>query len=191
MKFYYTTTTYAPAEGGSVRQEPSKSLGGFRSVTPVPSGDLNNLFGDLSEYTIQQTKDEFIGLILKNETLTDIPDINLWIDSAVDAYCLFEIAVVTLSIDVNGNLYMENIPNFNSAPYIADFHSADTEANKVSIGGLDSLDEVGVWIKRKINSAAITSDRELAIYKDTPNDHLWKQKELSIKDDIVLSLEWS
>src|SRR6056297_1769049 len=101
MKFYYTTTAGTEEEGYS-RQEPERSLGGFRSGTPVPNGQLNSLSGDISKYTEEQVKDEYIALILKNETGGDITGINVYFTFPEGSYSKFEIAAVDLNVDSEG-----------------------------------------------------------------------------------------
>ena len=190
MKFYYTTTAGTEEEGYS-RQEPDRSLGGFRSSTPVPNGQLNILFGDISKYTEEQAKDEYIALILKNETGGDVIDINVWFDFPEDSYSTFDIAAVTLNVDSEGRNYMENVPNYTSAPYYSIFVGADGEGNKQNIGDLVDDAEVGIWIKRIINTDAIATDREDFIYKENEGDTQYVQKELNTEDNIAINLEWT
>jgi len=190
MKFYYTTTAGTEEEGYS-RQEPERSLGGFRSGTPVPNGQLNSLFGDISKYTEEQVKDEYIALILKNETGGDITGINVYFTFPEGSYSKFEIAAVDLNVDSEGRNYMENVPNYNSAPYFATFVGADGVANKQNIGGLVDDAEVGIWIKRVINTDVIVTDRENFIYKENESDTQYVQKGLNTEDSIVINLEWT
>ena len=190
MKFYYTTTA-GTEEEGYTRQEPERSLGGFRSGSPVPNGQLNSLFGDISKYTEEQAKDEYIALILKNETGGDITDINVYFTFPEDSYSTFEIAAVDLNVDSEGRNYMENVPDYNSSPYFATFVEADGIANKQNIGYLVDDAEVGIWIKRVIDTEAIATDRENFIYKENESDSQYVQKELNTEDSIVINLEWT
>ena len=190
MKLYYTTTAGTEEEGYS-RQDADRSLGGFRSSTPVPNDALNNLFGDLSKYTETKAKNEYIGLILKNETGGDVTDINLWFTFPTDSYTTMQVSAVDLNVDSESRNYMENVPDYNAAPYYSTFSEADGEVNKVSLGDLVSGAEVGIWFKRIIDTAAIATDREDFIYKENPDDKSYVQKELGTEDSIAIDLEWT
>lgn len=190
MKFYYTTTA-GSSELNYERQEPERSLGGYRSVTPVPNGSMNSLFGDLSQYTLNKKKDEYIALVLKNETGVDVTDINVWFDFPIDSYTKFQIAAVDLAPDADGNLRMENLPNINAKPYYATFVEAEGDTNKQNIGDLLADGEVGIWFKRSIFQENIDLDNEDFIYKENIGDRLYKQKELNGEDEITINIEWS
>lgn len=148
MRFYYTTSISTD----SVQGRPDLSLGGYRSSNVVPNNTLNNLFGDVSIYSIQSKKDEYVGLILRNDTGIDVTNVKLWFNYPTNCQVIYSIAAVTLT-----NGWMEHIESCYQSPYYATFHEANGEANAVDLGDLDSGDVIGVWIKKTIDSSAINA----------------------------------
>jgi hypothetical protein len=151
-----------------LQDNPSKSLGGYVSGSKVPSGNLNNLFSSISQFTKEKALFEIIGVVLKNTSQNNIVNIEIWTESESDSYCNVEIAVVSLASDGGGN-FMEKITNRNSLPYNAVFYNIEGVANKINIGDLAIGGMLGIWFKRIIDKAkfvALNSDDTLyANYK--------------------------
>lgn len=157
MRFYYTT----PVEEDYAQTRPDLSLGGFRSSNPAPNASPRNLFSDVSLYTIKTNRPEYIGLILKNETGTAMSAVDLWFVYPTDCQVKYEVAAVSLNADGQ----MEHINTPYQAPYFAEFHEADGEVNKVSLGAMGIGEAIGIWFKRSLNLTNITqqySDANLA-----------------------------
>ena len=63
MRLYYTVSSgYNDPQSKLVN-----SLGGFKSSTPVPNDQDNNVFDELSLLSLVKGKTQYIGLILNNE----------------------------------------------------------------------------------------------------------------------------
>lgn len=154
MKFYYTT----PVEQDYPQTRPDLSLGGFKSANPVPNASPRNLFSDVSVYTIKTNRPEYIALILKNETGVELSAVDLWF--VYPTGCQVKYAVAAVDLDVNSQ--MEHISTPYQAPYFAEFHEADGEANKVELGDMAIGTMIGIWLKRTLNIDAITDQ-----YSDT------------------------
>lgn len=189
MRFYYTTTA-GVAEQGYTRPQPERSLGGFRSATPVPNGAFNSLFGDISMYTVFQNQNECIGLILKNETGSNVENVFIWFNFPEDSYSKFQIAAVDLNTDSQDRKFMEDIPTINSIPYYSTFVDAEGEDNKADIGSLPVGGEVGIWFRRVLNKENIEADRDDLVYKVNPDDRTYVEKELGKEDEITVNLSW-
>lgn len=123
MVLYLTGSSDSYLKKGSINSQnnPSKSLGGYVSTTPVPNGDLNAVFGIISNMTLRENRPETIGLGLINATNIDVVDVRMKIVTKADNMAQFEVAVV----DISDEGAMEKIPNRYSQPQIADFYNVD------------------------------------------------------------------
>ena len=74
MKLYYTTSVGVDEP----QTKPNISLGGFKSGSLVRNNDFDNLFGELSVYTINKEQDEYIGLMLVNDLSNAVENISLY-----------------------------------------------------------------------------------------------------------------
>lgn len=187
IKLYYTTT----AGENELQSRFDKSLGGYKSSSLVLNDDFDNFFGDISNYTIQNSdKSNYIGIIIKNEGV-DKTDINIWFEYPSDSYSVIELAAVDLTTDSDGFKYMENIPTISSTPVYADFYEADGEVNKLNIGGLLSDEAVGIWLKRTIDRDVVDVDREDQIITDPEDENRVIMQELSKSDTIEVKIEYT
>jgi hypothetical protein len=169
FKLYYTT-----AQGQDVLQPRSdKSLGGYRSASLVKNDDFDNLFGEISNYTLKNSADQsqYVGLILHNDSITGITALNVWFEYPAKCYSKIEIAVIDLSQDADHKYFMENVPSITSSPVYATFHEADGEANKVSIGNMTAGETVGIWLKRTVLKSVADADIAAEIVVDPTNEH--------------------
>lgn len=109
-------------KGGITSQNiPGNSLGGFVSSTPVPNGNLNVLFGLISNMTLRENKPETFGIGLINGLGKDLKNVTMKIITRKDNIAHFEVAIVPLS----GEYSMEKIANRHDQPQIADFYNLD------------------------------------------------------------------
>jgi hypothetical protein len=192
MKIYYTTSV-----GTDEEQKNAKlSLGGFRSSSVVPNLRIGNLFGDISEYTIQIDRDQYIALMIRNETEADITNLKLHFEYPIDdednniSDTLFKIGAVEPG-DVDGEEYIERLQDFYSAPYSVDFHEADGIANQVLLGDLANNTSFGLFFCRSLKKDKILEDYQNMIEKDEPdNSNIYRQNELPTKDEIKIVLNW-
>ena len=99
----------------------AKSLGGYVSSTPVPSGELNALFDLISAYTLEKKPRETIAVALINKLTQSIKDVTLKIVVEKDNIATFKVAAVALS----ESLSMEHIANRYAEPMAAEFHKVD------------------------------------------------------------------
>lgn len=163
------------------------SLGGFVSSTVIPNSQLGNLFSMVSKYMIENDLFDIIAVVLKNDSLDKNYNINIWFEPPTGNHCDFEIAPVALSQDSNGYYYMEQLSNNQSLPYNAIFYSCNGQINAMDIGDLDSLEMMGLFIKRKIN----VTNTNLLNDDTTLNDNFNNGVVLSPKEDVVLKFLWN
>jgi hypothetical protein len=174
MRLYYTGAEIA----NTPQSDPTQSLGGLISNSPVPSNLFDNLFGETSITQDREGSQEVIALMLKNESGTTITDLYAHFDLPVDSY-KFEIAAVSTVNDEQ----MESVPNIMASPLTGTFTEADGAANKVMlIASMDAGDVIGIWIRRTVEATeAVDCDTLLADGYETPNT----------EEGIDLVLEWT
>jgi hypothetical protein len=188
IKIYYTTT----AGQDQPQDKIQLSLGGYKSSTPFKSGELNNLFSEITDYTITVAdQDQYIGLIVVNDSLSVVENINLWFIHPVSGcYSKLYVSAVDLSTDSNGIKYMESIVNINSKPVYSDFIEADGIDNKQDLGSLEAGGAFGLWIKRELVDANIIADKTTLIQEDPNNSDKVAQIQLSQSDLIQMFISY-
>ena len=151
MKLYYTG-----AQGSDlIQKDPSRSLGGYLSSTPIQNSLENTLFTDLSMNTRSHPRREVRMIALKN-TLGFSVD-NLKIRFALDALsvCNYKFAVVLPTINSKGNPVFEQIDSDRALPYHAEFSSVVSGIWE-EISTLFAANKViGIWIIRELNTTKI------------------------------------
>jgi hypothetical protein len=188
IKIYYTTATGQDQSQDKIQL----SLGGYKSSTLFRSGELNNLFSEITDYTITVAdQDQYIGLIVVNDSLSVVENINLWFIYPVSGcYSKLYVSAVDLSTDSNGIKYMESIVNINSKPVYSDFIEADGIDNKQDLGSLEAGGAFGLWIKRELVDANIIADKTTLIQEDPNNSDKVAQIPLSQSDLIQMFISY-
>lgn len=153
MQLYYTTTTGVNNE----QPNPERSLGGFKSSTPVSNDDFSNLFDEISIMTMKSGRDEYRAIVLKNEFQQPVQNITVKITRPNDAICSYKMAVGEMNIvDKYGSKAMENVLSPNNKPFRAKFIDMEDGA-VLSVGSLDAGEEIGLWICRHVDVDAAKS----------------------------------
>lgn len=186
LKLYYTTTK------GEEVEQPNyyNSLGGYKAATPVKNDEFDNIFGEISSYTIAKNdQNQYIALILKNEG-GNKANINLWFEHLEDCYSKLYIAAVDLIADANGKFYMEDVPTLHSAPLYATFHESETEETAVSLGDLLAGEMLGLWVKREILIDKAKEDSEQITEQDPNDENRVRQKTLTTSDTIEMKFSY-
>lgn len=149
MTLYYTTTTGY----NGVQTNSSRSLGGFKSANPVINDDFSNLFSNISILSIKNGKDEYRGLIIKNDFVERLNNLKLRVRVPEGAICSYRIAVASLDIvDKYGHRAMENVAAPTNKPFRAQFIDATNEEGILIASELASGAEIGLWICRHIDT---------------------------------------
>lgn len=65
--------------GGSINVQPNKSIGGAPSSTPIVSGNLNNLFHDISAEESESGHEDYRCIYVFNDGETPLYNLKLWI----------------------------------------------------------------------------------------------------------------
>ena len=185
MKYYYTTSSGQ----NEIQPKPALSLGGFRANSPILNDEFANLFDEITSYTITKNKNEYIALMLRNETGEDKTNLQLWVTHPEDAYSKYQVAGVIPTVDGDGNPYIERIETRTSKPFYVDFEDAE-ETSKYDLGDLVDEGQLGIWIKRELLLDLI-EEAECDVYEDDPeNPRRFKEKIQSLSDSINIELSW-
>lgn len=187
MYLYYTIISQEDA----IQQKPQLSLGGFKAVNKVSSGQLNNLFSDVSQLTIANYNQPlFVALILKNELPGNVINVKIWFEYEENCYSKLSFSVTNLIQDTEGFFQMEHVETPNSQPLFAEFFEANGEVNAVNIGNIVAGDMVGIWIKRELLMSIIKED-QLTVYEPDPAlEGRFKERILQKEDNIQLKISW-
>ena len=185
MKFYYTTSAGYDEE----QKKPHNSLGGYKSNTPVPNDEYNNLFSELSVYTLSKANDEYIALMLRNDFNVEVFNVHIWFDIPETSYSIFKVAGVLPAQDCDGVYFIERTQSRTDKPLFADFVEAD-ELNKYDLGDIAAGGQIGVWIKRELLMDYINSDTCDVYEPDPDNYRQYIPKEKEKEDIINIHLEW-
>lgn len=147
MQLYYTTTTGANNE----QPNPERSLGGFKSSTPVSNDDFGNLFDEISLMTMKSGRDEYRAIVLKNEFQQPARNITIKITRSEDSICSYKLAIGEMNVVNKYNQKsMENVLSPNNKPFRAKFINM-TEDEVLQVGDLNPGDEIGLWFCRHVD----------------------------------------
>lgn len=172
MQLYYTTSAGYEQPQTVV----AKSLGGYRSANLVKNDDFDNLFQEISAYTIREARDEYIALILRNTTGSQVTNVEAWFVPPTNNYGTLQIAGVTTTTDADGNPIMERVRTKFTRPFVGTFIEA-TDTNRLAIGTMVANQEVGIWIKRVINTSTINTALETIYERDPNNMNIYREIE--------------
>lgn len=188
MNLYYTVSSQPEA----IQMKPQLSLGGYKSSVKLRNSQLGNLFGDITPFTISNNnQNQYIGLVLKNETGGDITGVKLYFTYPTDSYSLFRVAAVDMFTGSDSNLQMEHIGQITIKPLTGEFFEADGVANQVDLGDLTAGEQIGVWIERELKLDDIKVDQD-KVYELVPGyTDRYQEVELNKLDDIKLNISWT
>ena len=138
--------------GGPTNADPNKSLGGPISSYAVPSGQLNNLFDDVSEVESGTGDVEYRCVYIKNTNPTSsLNNVVVWIaqdtpspDDEID-----------IGVDPSGiNGTAIQIPDENTPPSGVAFSHPISRQTGLLLGNLGPGQHVAIWIRRTVNPGA-------------------------------------
>lgn len=186
MRLYYTVAS----QQDDPQAKPNLSLGGYKSLTPVPNSILGNLFGDISMYSVKNASgDQFIGLMLVNDGV-EARQVQIWFKYPTNCASVFKLAAVSLATDTDGQQYMEHISNYSSKPLYAEFEEADGEVNRVNVGDIPAGGMIGLWVSRTLNLECLKVQQN-AIYTPDPADPYRFNEIVLPKEDLIeIGMSW-
>lgn len=165
MNLFYTTMTGYNDE----QANPERSLGGFKSSTPVTNDDFSNLFDEISLMTIKTNRDEYRAIVLVNQFSETVKNIVIKLRRPDDAICSYKMAITPLNgVNKYNQHYMENVLSVNSKPFHAQFTDM-VPGTELVIPELQPQAEIGIWICRHIDTEEAKKQYE-DICRPDPND---------------------
>lgn len=179
IKLYYT--------GAGIFNTPQTnkelSLGGYPSNTEIPNSLINNLFSDISYYSIENNLLEYKAIVIKNIESYTLEKLKFHFIIPENPLLRFLISFSNLTLN-NGNYYMETVPNKNSKPYYStDFIRPYSEETAAEIESLESNKYLGIWICKELNLERLTQLKD-------PKYLLDNSITLPISEIIKLNIEW-
>lgn len=188
MQLYYTTTTGANNE----QPNPERSLGGFKSSTPVSNDDFNNLFDEISLMTMKSGRDEYRAIVLKNEFQQPARNITIKITRPEDAICSYKLAIGEMNVVNKYNQKsMENVLSPNNKPFRAKFIDMTEEA-VLEVGDLNPGDEIGLWFCRHVDVDAAKQQYNDVCEPDPsdPTGRRYKPVTHPQQESVDVTIDW-
>lgn len=188
MNLYYTTVSgYNQAQ-----PNPSSSLGGYKSSTPVVNADFGNIFDEISVMTIRNDRDEYRAIILCNEYSQEVTNVTIKVVKSEDSICTFKLATAVLNgKDKYNKPFMENVQTVNSRPFHAQFVDM-TEDAVITIPTLQSGEQVGIWICRHIDQEVAKQQYNEVCEPDNsdPTGRMWKPIVYPKTESVDIVIGW-
>lgn len=152
MILYFT----GAVKQGDPQTESRLSLGGHISSSQLPNGNINNLFGEISQYTLEKQVVEYRALALKNTSGATIPASTIYYQNNSEVPLVnLRMAIVAFAEDDCG-LYMEKTSSVTAKPINATFIDNRGTAQALTIPSMDNNTYVGIWIERSFNASKIS-----------------------------------
>lgn len=152
----------APALDGN--SSPSQSLGKYPSQIEIQNAVLNNLFPDISRFSVQQNKPEVRAIVIHNDGATELTNLRAFFtypqdDNSEDSNdAEYLIQYVDLEADSCGDpAFPYSVSNPNASPYNVDFEeNAIGDENALQLPNLPADGMLGIWIKRVLKTSALS-----------------------------------
>lgn len=125
---------------------PSNSLGGYKSSSLIPNGEIHNLFPKITQHDILQNRKITRMIVFKNETPNTLTNLRIWIEDG--QYSTILMNGVYPMYDERCSIYsFEKIASETSVPYQGTFESKD-ESNPLTISSLEPNQMIGIWLQK-------------------------------------------
>lgn len=174
MELYYTVVS----SEGEYQSKPTLSLGGFRSSSPVPSGEFGKIFSNISVLSLERLLPEYICLILYNNELETQTNVKIWLNLISTSLCKFRLGIQKL----NSKGMSEIIPTPNSKPLSVIFEESFSEADAFEIDEISFKEGIAIWIERVFDEDSIEYKNRVSC------DELYKNKDSNLNKKEELSL---
>lgn len=142
---YYTGASKPEA----IQDNPSLSLGGFKSSTQIPNGQIHNLFPKITQSVVMTNRKAIRMIVFHNQLTTTMNNIKLYIENS--EHCKFTLVPIAPGFDSECNRYFfEKVTDEQNLPYqgtLAEY----TQAAPFTIPTLEAGKFIGVWIRRELD----------------------------------------
>lgn len=186
MKLYFTGTQ----KEGDRQTEPRLSVGHYISGSEISNAVINNLFGEISQYTLEKQVTEYRAIALKNTTNAIVTQAKLFYDNiSNNPLTNIRMAIVLLAQDSCG-WYMERIMNIDAKPINAIFVDNRGIDNAIDLPSINMDEYIGIWIERSFNTTAVQNELScetlITAFQTTPTEQISTIETIA---DIAGSLE--
>lgn len=123
------TSSLVKSGGNSPQSEISRSLGGFVSSSPAPSGAINSMFDLISSLTIEKMQKETIAISLVNKFSGSVKNVTLKVIGKDSNLAEFKVSAVKIGKE----MYMEKLNNRYQEPIQSEFHDASFSRAGVNV----------------------------------------------------------
>lgn len=140
-------------QNGAIQEDPSKSLGGWVSSSPIQNNVFDNLFGKIDYSQIKNDLKPIRVIAFQNTSTTPIASLRVWVEHLPTTFSTYKIGLVLNSIDPNCNFsYFEQIRNQFGEPFYCELHDVEGEQNAISIENIPAGQFVGIFVQRNLIS---------------------------------------
>lgn len=150
MQLFYSGAIQA----AKAQPDPSQSLGGYISVSPVANGNLDNVFQDITQKMVRENQPDVRLLVLTNTTGSPVNNINIYTNRST--YATYQLAAVAPATDSCGKPVFEKLFNGNSLPFQATLEPAEGSGEAIVIESLANNASIGIWIARFLDLTSLT-----------------------------------
>jgi len=174
------------------QQDPSLSLGEYKSSSQIPNGTIHNLFPKITQSTVIKDKKIIRMIVLQNLSPNSMTNLKLFIENG--QYSLFTMSAIAPGFDAQCNRYFfEKVPNEESLPYQGTLMTY-TETDPLIIPELLTGKYIGIWIRRALDQTKFSDfDRgKDGLGCDETIEALQAQVEsdIPVEDQMKFHIEW-
>lgn len=180
---YYTVST----KPEDVQASPSSSLGGYKSSTQIPNGEIHNLFPKITQQTVIDNRKIIRMIVISNPTANAMTNITIWSD--LGQYSTIKMDAIAPAIDASANPVFEKVASENQIPYQASLQER-LENNPLVIDSLGVGECVGVWLRKELDLTKFNAlERgQSATCEDLQS--LLARQNLIAEDQINIHIQW-
>lgn len=186
---YYTGSS-KPEE---FQDNPSLSLGGYKSSTQIPNGQIHNLFPKITQSMVVNNRKAIRMIVLHNQLTASMINVKLFIENG--EFCKFTMVAIAPGYDAECDRYFfEKVTDEQNLPYqgmLAEY----TELAPLIIPELQASKYIGVWIRRDLDLTKFTeldkgNDTDLPCEEMITLLQTAEEQTAAVEDQMKFHVEW-
>jgi hypothetical protein len=180
---YYTVST----KPEDVQTAPSSSLGGYKSSSQIPNGEMHNIFPKITQQTVIDNRKIIRMIVISNPTPSEMTNINIWSD--VSQYSIIKMDAIAPAINASGDPVFEKVANENQIPYQATLQER-LLANPLIIDTLGVGECVGVWLRKELDLTKFNVLEKGGSATCEELQSLIAEQNLITEDQVNIHIQW-
>lgn len=184
----YYTGAIKPEE---IQANPSLSLGGFKSSTQIPNGEVHNLFPKITQSSVVNNSKIIRMIVLHNQLTVPMNNVKLFIENS--ELCTFKMMAIAPAYDsVCSRFFFEKVNQEQHLPYQGILQSYDQTAPLI-IPQLEADKFIGIWIRRELDLTkfnALDKGQDTELSCDQTIELLQQTTDTPIEDLMKFHVEW-